>query len=115
MRPFLTPDQLARVAVDREFLAEVIDAMHAVPIREALIRHPTKLLFGERDEADGTITLAVPLARVATYLHEATHHARPDWTELQVQATGEACLRALTYREIALINRRLLAKIAETA
>ena len=56
MRPFLTPDRLARASVDHEFLAEVIDAMHAVPIREALIRHPTKLLFGERDEADGTMS-----------------------------------------------------------
>ena len=38
MRPFLTPDQLARVAVDREFLAEVIDAMHAVPVGVKFLR-----------------------------------------------------------------------------
>ena len=114
MRPFLAPDHLSRskVAVDRELLAEVLDTMHAVTIREALIPHRSKLIFGEHDRADGTITLAVPLARVATYLHEATHHARPELPEAQVQATGEAFLRALTYREIALINRRLLAKIA---
>jgi hypothetical protein len=115
MRPFLSTDALARsaVAVDRELLADVLGLLATVTIREALIPHRSKLVFGEHDRADGSITLATPLARVATYLHEATHHARPDWPEPQVQAAGEALLRSVTYREIATLNRRLLRKIAE--
>jgi hypothetical protein len=117
MRPFLSTDELARsrVVVDRDLLDDVVAAITTARVREALIPHRTRLVFGAHDLTDGSITLATPLARVATYLHEATHHARPDWPEEQVQAAGEALLRSLTYREIAILNRRLLRKIAETA
>jgi hypothetical protein len=116
MRPFLAPDRLTRQrrGGDRDLLAEVLAALETVPIREALLPHPTRLIFGAHDPADGSITLATPLARVATFLHEATHHVRPAFEEPAVQLAGEALLRSLSDREILAIHRQLLARIAET-
>jgi hypothetical protein len=92
--------------VDR-LLTDILDAVSTTTIRREQIREPGRLLFGYH-HPDGTVTINEALLRVTVFLHEMTHHVRPDWSERAVRRKTLQLLHALSDDAIATVNRRVL-------
>lgn len=98
-------------SADLGLLDDVLDGVDGGPVRERQIRDSRMLYFGRFDPADQAITLNVPLMRVAMYLHEGTHRARPDWDERTVRSRSAQLLQLLDDDAIGDLNAQLLAAI----
>ena len=88
-------------------LDEVVAAIPAAPIGEAMLSRAGAWQLGEHNPENGAIILNTPLLTTAVALHELMHRIRPGWDEFAIEAARLELLSRMDDDLIAAVHRQL--------